>query len=232
MLRRSAYRSVLEVVLGNVDGRRILDTMKQRTDRDTWDPSTSVGVTATTAAAARARATIADDAPIRDPFAAPLVRAVGIDFLTDWAEGRADLDGSGDGGAASGMESITELLVARTRYFDRFFADAGAAGIRQAVILAAGLDTRAYRLSWPTTTTLFELDQPAVLAFKATTLAGLNVESACDLPPSRSTYARTGRARWVTPASTRIGAPPGSPRDYWRICPPPNRTACSTSSPR
>jgi methyltransferase (TIGR00027 family) len=37
----------------------------------------------------------------------------------------------------------------RTRFFDDYFRDACAAGCRQVVILAAGLDTRAFRLTWP-----------------------------------------------------------------------------------
>ena len=46
-----------------------------------------------------------------------------------------------------------------------------AAGIRQVVILASGLDSRAYRLQWPAGTTVFEIDQPKVLEYKAETLA-------------------------------------------------------------
>ena len=54
-----------------------------RTDNDTWDLATSVGATATMVAAARAVATKADNPLINDQFAEPLVRAVGVDFLTD-----------------------------------------------------------------------------------------------------------------------------------------------------
>ena len=61
-----------------------------RTDNDTWDLATSVGATATMVAAARAVATKADNPLINDQFAEPLVRAVGVDFLTKWATG--DLD--------------------------------------------------------------------------------------------------------------------------------------------
>ena len=50
-----------------------------------WDPATSVGTTATMAAAARAVATSNGD--IDDRYAQPLVRAVGISFLTRWATG-------------------------------------------------------------------------------------------------------------------------------------------------
>ena len=61
---------------------------------------------------------------------------------------------------------------ARTRYFDAYFAAAADAGVRQIVMLAAGLDSRAYRLGWSAGTTVFELDQPRVLEFKRQTLAG------------------------------------------------------------
>ena len=66
-----------------------------RTDNDTWDLASSVGATATMVAAARAMATTADDALINDPFAEPLVRAVGVDFFTRLVTGELrpeDLD--------------------------------------------------------------------------------------------------------------------------------------------
>jgi methyltransferase (TIGR00027 family) len=66
-------------------------------------------------------------------------------------------------------------------YFDAFFADAAAAGIRQAVILASGLDARAYRLNWPAGMTVYEIDQPEVIAFKTTTLDGLGAEPKTEL---------------------------------------------------
>ncbi|MCW2551729.1 MAG: SAM-dependent methyltransferase [Mycobacterium sp.] len=150
-----------------------------RTNDDTWDLATSVGTTATMVAAARAIAT--DEGVIDDPFAEPLVRAVGVDFLTRWATGElasSDVDG---GGTGWGLAQMPAAMAARTRYFDEFFADAAAAGIRQAVILASGLDARAHRLDWPAGMTVFEIDQPAVIEFKTTTLAGLGAEPKADL---------------------------------------------------
>jgi methyltransferase (TIGR00027 family) len=150
-----------------------------RTNDDTWDLATSVGTTATMVAAARAIAT--DEGVIDDPFAEPLVRAVGVDFLTRWATGElasSDVDG---GGTGWGLAQMPAAMAARTRYFDEFFADAATAGIRQAVILASGLDARAYRLDWPAGMTVFEIDQPAVIEFKTTTLAGLGAEPKADL---------------------------------------------------
>ena len=64
----------------------------------------------------------------------------------------------------------------RTHFFDAYFASAAEAGIRQIVILASGLDSRAFRLEWPSGTVVFEIDQPRVLEYKATTLAAHGVQ--------------------------------------------------------
>jgi methyltransferase (TIGR00027 family) len=83
------------------------------------------------------------------------------------------------------MQQMTDNMAVRTKFFDEFFttaagggnaADAGDAGIRQAVILASGLDSRAYRLQWPAGTTVYEIDQPEVIEFKSRTLADLGAE--------------------------------------------------------
>jgi methyltransferase (TIGR00027 family) len=150
-----------------------------RTNDDTWDLATSVGATATMVAAARAIATNADQ--LDDPFAEPLVRAVGVTFLTRWAAGELNTDDLDIDGSAWGLQQMPAAMAARTRYFDAFFADAAAAGVRQAVILASGLDSRAYRLDWPAGMTVFEIDQPDVIEFKATTLAGLGAAPKADL---------------------------------------------------
>jgi methyltransferase (TIGR00027 family) len=152
-----------------------------RTDNDSWNLATSVGATATMVAAARAIATRADNPLIEDPFAEPLVRAVGVDFLTRWATGdlhAADVD---DAESPWKLERMPDAMAARTRFFDAFFHDAAQAGIRQAVILASGLDARAYRLDWPAGMTVFEIDQPQVIEFKTSTLAGLGAAPQADL---------------------------------------------------
>ena len=153
-----------------------------RTDNDTWDLASSVGATATMVAAARAVASRRVDAVISDPFAEPLVRAVGVDFFTKLAGGEielTDLDPEGTGGVGN-MDRFADGMAARTRFFDDFFTEAVAAGVRQAVILASGLDARAYRLPWPAGTVLFEIDQPEVIAFKTTTLAELGAAPTVD----------------------------------------------------
>lgn len=83
--------------------------------------------------------------------------------------------------AAWGLQKMTNESAARTRYFDQFLLDATGASVRQAVILAMGLDARGYRLPWPTDMTVFEIDQPPVLEFKTDTLAGLGAEPTADL---------------------------------------------------
>ncbi len=141
-----------------------------RTDRDSWDLASSVGATATMVAAARAAASRRADPVINDPFAEPLVRAVGLDLFTKVASGEldfADVDGGG------GFPRMVDTFAARARFYDDYFAEAGAAGLRQVVIVASGLDARPYRLSWPAGTTLYEVDQPEVIEFKTTTLADL-----------------------------------------------------------
>lgn len=151
----------------------------EHAENESWDLATSVGATATMVAAGRARATATG--LIDDAFAEPLVRAVGVDFLTRWATGEltaADVDIPD---SPWGMQQMTNLLAARTRYFDAFFLDAAAAGIRQAVILASGLDARGHRLDWPSGTVLFEIDMPDVLEFKVRALAELQATPTADI---------------------------------------------------
>lgn len=91
-----------------------------RTNNDAWDLATSVGATATMVAAARAVATRADNPLIDDPFAEPLVRAVGIDFFTRWAAGNIKATDVDDPDGTWGLQRLADLLAARTRYFDAF----------------------------------------------------------------------------------------------------------------
>ncbi len=146
-----------------------------RNDTDTWDLASSVGATATMVATARALATEDTDPIINDPYAAPLVRAVGIDFFTRVVDGEIDPGDAGVDGTAE-LQTETDSMAIRTRFFDDFFTDAAAAGIGQAVILAAGLDSRAYRLNWPAGSIVYEVDQPQVVAFKTETMASLGAE--------------------------------------------------------
>ncbi|MGO9156899.1 class I SAM-dependent methyltransferase [Mycobacterium sp.] len=145
-----------------------------RTDDDDWDLASSVGATATFVASGRAMATKDPRGLINDPFAEPLVRAVGLDFFTKMMDGELDI--STIENASARMQAITDGMAVRTKYFDDYFIDATNNGVRQAVILASGLDARAYRLPWPAGTVVYELDQPQVIDFKTTTLAGIGAE--------------------------------------------------------
>jgi methyltransferase (TIGR00027 family) len=121
-------------------------------------------------AAARALASQEDDRLFEDPYAAPLVRAVGVDFFTQLVDGEIPLSAlEGDGPRLMG-----NVIAVRTRFFDDFFVDAGKAGIRQAVILASGLDARPYRLPWPQGSTVYEIDQPRVIEFKTATMSAID----------------------------------------------------------
>lgn len=138
-----------------------------RTDNDSWDITTSVGSTALFVAAARALEAQKPDPVSVDQYAEVFCRAVGGRWA-DIVDGKAPDSRllRADFGTA-----FVNFQAARTRYFDDYFAAASAAGVRQIVILAAGLDSRAYRLPWPDGTVIYELDQPKVLEFKREVLA-------------------------------------------------------------
>lgn len=168
-------------------------TGSARFEGDSWDLASSVGLTATMVAAARAVAGRAPGALVNDQFAEPLVRAVGVDFFVRMASGELDPDELAED-EANGLRRFADAMDIRTHYFDNFFLDATRAGIRQAVILASGLDSRAYRLRWPAGTIVFEVDQPQVIDFKTTTLAGLGAAPTTD----RRTVAVDLRDDWPT----------------------------------
>ncbi|MGH3971360.1 MAG: class I SAM-dependent methyltransferase, partial [Mycobacterium sp.] len=139
-----------------------------RTDGDSWDIVTSVGSTAVMVAAARAVETGSVAPLIRDEFAYALVSAAG----PTWARlASPDLEWIGDDEPGRRAHRVAcDYQAVRTHFFDEYFNGAAKAGIRQVVILAAGLDSRAYRLQWPAGTTVYEIDQPEVLRYKTTTL--------------------------------------------------------------
>lgn len=186
-------------------------TGSARYEGDTWDLASSVGLTATMVAAARAvaaRDTHGAGAVASDSYAEPLVRAVGVDFFTRLASGElalAELDEE----TATGTVHFANAMAIRTRFFDDFFRSATDAGIRQAVILAAGLDSRAFRLPWPPGTTVFEVDQPQVIEFKTATLSGLGAQPTAD----RRTVAVDLREDW--PAALRKAGFDPTQRTAW-----------------
>ncbi|MGA9489900.1 MAG: class I SAM-dependent methyltransferase [Mycobacterium sp.] len=162
-----------------------------RTHDDSWDLASGVGATATMVAASRALASQGPDPLLDDPFAAPLVRAVGLAPFIRLIDGEISLD---DDDPALNGRTRAEQMTVRTRFFDDFFIAATDAGIRQAVILASGLDTRAYRLPWPAGTVIYEIDQPQVIDFKTSTLADLGAEPTAE----RRTVSIDLRDDWPT----------------------------------
>jgi methyltransferase (TIGR00027 family) len=143
-----------------------------RSEGDTWDITTSVGSTALFVAAARALEAQKPDPLAVDPYAEVFCRAVG----GSWADVLDGKDPDHQLKTADFGENFVTFQGARTKFFDEYFRRAADAGVRQVVVLAAGLDSRAYRLDWPAATTIFELDQPQVLDFKREVLTGAGVQ--------------------------------------------------------
>ncbi len=166
-----------------------------RTEGDSWGLAHSVGATATMVAASRAVASQGPDALLDDPWADPLVRAVGLDIFVRIIDGEVNFEDD----ALMNRTTRVHQMTVRTRFFDDFFTGATKEGIRQAVILASGLDTRAYRLAWPAGTVVYEIDQPEVIAFKTDTLAELGATPTAQ----RRTIAIDLRDDW--PAALREG---------------------------
>jgi methyltransferase (TIGR00027 family) len=173
-----------------------------RTEGDTWDLASSVGATATAVAASRAMASQGPDALLDDPWADPLVRAVGIETFVRLIDGEITADDD----PLLNRRAMNEQMSVRTRFFDDFFTTATSSGARQAVILASGLDTRAYRLPWPAGTVVYEIDQPDVIEFKTRTLDGLGAQPTA----SRRTVAIDLRENWPS-ALTAAGFDAGVP---------------------
>jgi methyltransferase (TIGR00027 family) len=164
---------------------------------DTWDIVTSVGFTALAVCAARALDAALDPPLANDPFAARFVTAAGEPNLIA-AVANTDM--------TSAAAFNAQWVGVRTRFFDDYFTRAAQSGARQAVILAAGLDSRAYRLEWPSGCTVFEVDQPQVLEFKQQVL---DAQGAA-LTTGRVTVAVDLRDDWAG-ALLEAGFDPGQP---------------------
>ncbi|WP_421843476.1 class I SAM-dependent methyltransferase [Mycobacterium sp.] len=142
-----------------------------RTDNDSWGITQSVGATALGVAAARAAETESNAPLITDRFARVFLDAAGDGLWSLFADpslltGDVDIEPE----VRARIQLMIDFMATRTAFFDEFFLNAAASGVRQVVILAAGLDSRAWRLPWPDGTVVYELDQPKVLEFKAATL--------------------------------------------------------------
>lgn len=153
-----------------------------RTDNDSWEITESVGSTALGVAAARAAETVSENPLIQDPFAQVFLDAAGPgmwSLTSDPKLSAALTDLEPDVGAL--RQVMVDFMAVRTKWFDELFLDAVSSGIRQAVILASGLDSRSWRLPWPDGTTVYELDQAKVLEFKSGTLARHGAQPAARL---------------------------------------------------
>ena len=145
-----------------------------RTDDDTWDISESVGATALGVAAGRAAETNSDDPLIVDPYAQVFLEAAGDGIWNVYLNDELPPElAEVDPRLKERLEAMKGYVASRTKFFDDFFLAAAADGVRQSVILAAGLDARAWRLAWPDGSVVYEIDQPKVLAFKTETLESL-----------------------------------------------------------
>ncbi len=138
-----------------------------RTDDDSWDITESVGATALGVAWARSQEAASDCPLYTDPYAQMFIDEA---IARGWTLPPPHV--------VERIRSISGYAASRTRWFDEFFTAAGAAGIDQAVILAAGLDARAWRLPWNDGSVVYEIDQPKVLEFKSETLRAHHVEPA------------------------------------------------------
>jgi methyltransferase (TIGR00027 family) len=183
-----------------------------RTDDDSWEITESVGATALGVAAARAADTESADPLINDPFARVFLDRVGHG-VWDWY-GAPELPAEvveAEPDMPQRMQALVNYFATRTRFFDTAFIDAANAGIRQAVILAAGLDARSWRLPWPDGTTVYELDQDRVLDFKLETLH----EHGAEPKAHRVAVAVDLRHDWPT-ALQQAGFDPSAP-SVWSI---------------
>ncbi|MFD8197859.1 SAM-dependent methyltransferase [Streptomyces wuyuanensis] len=130
--------------------------------------SSSPGTTALWVAWARAVENRRADRMFSDDYAAAFLAAADPETGTPPAEFR---------------EALPAVVATRTAFFDEHLNCVTADGIRQVVLLGAGLDTRAFRLSWPVGTRLYELDTPELLAFKEAVLARQGADANCQRTP-------------------------------------------------
>ena len=154
-------------------------------------PKTALGV-----ARIRAAETARPDRLFDDPYAAAFVDAMPEAYAAD----------TRDTSAGSVGARIALHVVVRTKFYDDYVLSAAADGIRQIVLLAAGLDTRALRLPWPDGTHVFEIDLPETTAFKDGVLTGANATATC----TRHVIVADLTADWTT-SLIRAGFDPSQP---------------------
>lgn len=134
---------------------------------------------------------------VRDPWAADFLHAAGFD--------------GGPPGDGPLQRLLPDWQVVRTRFFDDYALAAARSGCRQVVLLGAGLDTRAFRLDWPTGVHVFEVEDAAVLAFKEYVLDWSRL-SCGRAPSSKPTARHPGERNSGRRDSIPAGPPHGSAR--------------------
>lgn len=173
-----------------------------RSDDDEWDIVSGVGYTALIVTTWRALHAMSEQPLARDDYARFFIEASEDPYLTGLLT---------EPGSSEHESAFPRLYGVQTRFFDDFFTSAGDSGLRQAVIVAAGLDSRAYRLEWPSGTTVFEIDLPKVLEFKAQVLEAHHKQPAAQ----RREVAADLRADWPA-ALAAAGFDPHSP-SAWSV---------------
>ncbi|MGK5530949.1 class I SAM-dependent methyltransferase [Streptomyces sp. URMC 129] len=160
-----------------------------------------VGLTALMVAAARAIETHRPDALARDVYAEHFVRAARAS--AGWPVHPREVP---DGDANPLWGRLGRYFGLRTRVLDDFLLRSVRAGIRQVVVLGAGLDARAFRLGWPSGCVVFEIDRAEVLDFKHRVLGGLSAAPRATRVPVAADLA----ADWAG-ALTGAGFAPDAP---------------------
>jgi methyltransferase (TIGR00027 family) len=173
-----------------------------RSDDDHWDIVSSVGYTALLVAGWRAVHAVSPQPLVRDEYAKYFIEASRDPYLAAELENR---------GSSEDETAFPRLYGVQTRFFDDFFNSVGRAGTRQAVIVAAGLDSRAFRLDWPAGTTVFEVDLPKVLEFKGRVLG----ERGAEPKAHRRDVGADLRTDWPTPLKD-AGFDPDTP-SAWSV---------------
>jgi hypothetical protein len=189
--------------------------------------TSGVGLTAITAAAARAVESSRPARLIDDPLATALVAAANpaTPLPVRWPDRDAAL-------------SDREILLLhgagyvglRARFGDDELRRACVAGVGQVVLLAAGLDSRAFRIDWPDGVRLFEIDLPSMLEFKNEVLRKQGPLARC----ARTAVGVDLREDWA-PALANAGFDADSPRSGWpkdccNTCPQTRNGHCSSES--
>ncbi|MET8977183.1 class I SAM-dependent methyltransferase [Streptomyces sp. NPDC004539] len=154
--------------------------------------ATAVGV-----ARVRALESEREDALFHDPLARAFAAAGGL-----WPASPPP----GDEAARRRRLGVAFSIVVRTRFLDDLLRQATASGVRQVVLLGAGMDSRAFRTDWPEGTRLFEVDTAAPLDFKASVLRRERAVARCE----RIAVAVDLRADWPG-ALAAAGHDPAAP---------------------